>query len=80
MPSLLFASGWLTDRSRAPRQVVTVFAIFGAIVLAGAKGIQTINEKLNYIFFLLLATIIGVGMLQVCLWLPSDSIMHSGDS
>jgi len=59
--------------------VVTVFGIFGAIMLAGAKGIQTINEKLNYIFFLLLATIIGVGMLQVCLWEPSARIMHSGD-
>jgi tyrosine-specific transport protein len=46
-------------------QVVTVFGIFGLIVLAGSKGIQSINEKLNYVFFLLLATIIGVGMLQV---------------
>ena len=46
-------------------QVVTVLDIFGAIVLAGSKGIQRLNEKLNYVFFLLLATIIGVGMLQV---------------
>jgi len=58
----LLVKGALTS---AQGQVATVFTIWAVILFLGKRGIESVNEKLNYVFLALMATIIIVGLGQV---------------
>lgn len=46
-------------------QTAVVLGLWAVIVLAGKNGIEWMNEKLNYVFFALMAMILAKGMLAV---------------
>jgi len=55
-------------------QVVGVFGLWAIIMIGGSKGMERVNEKLNYIFFALMAFILAVGLVKLA---PGALVAHA---